>query len=72
MFEDSPPNEALDACLYAIDITLAALRADLAHLQAIDATVPGAVATGALTAYVRWIERVIEHAATMQIAVVRR
>jgi len=72
MIEDRPPDEALDARLYEIDMALAALRSNLADLRALDAAEPGVFAADALAEYVRWIEQVIEHALAAQPQVTRR
>jgi|GEM_PF-4432696 len=73
MTEDQPPDEALDARLYAIDLKLAALRAHLRDLDRLDAAGdPRAFAADALAEYVRWIERVIGHAVASQATGPRR
>ena len=71
MTEDCPPDEALDACLYAMDLKLAALRSSLAELRMIELP-NGVFVADALAEYVDWIERVIEHSVAVQAAVLRR
>jgi hypothetical protein len=67
MIDDPAPDEALDACLYAIDVKLAELRAHIMELRALDeASGRGVFAADALSEYVRWIERVLAEATNAQ------